>query len=282
MVVIFLTVAFCGDEGAFAAAFVVELFRVAALEAVLLSSVALVAFFTEVFLTAACRGTGVSVAVDLEAPDVLRTGAFAGAFFAAVFVTATFFAGAFAAAFVVAFLAAAFVVVLAALFFVAGLVAGFVAGDLLALVFVAGEVFAVDFFTAGFFAAAFLLVEEVAFVVAVFAADLVDAAALTPPPVFVVDLLVTPEVTRLAAAAVFPASFFAVDRAMAAGPPISMVVWRSPHACREDMPSHLPLQSNVTGKPVCLPWERLADLTAPQGVEGTSSPCTTTSDPGMV
>jgi hypothetical protein len=39
-------------------------------------------------------------------------------------------------------------------------------------------------------------------------------------------LRVTVDVTRLAAAAVLPASFFAVERAIAAGPPIQPVVWR--------------------------------------------------------
>ena len=96
----------------------------------------------------------------------------------------------------------------------------FVAGAFLAEVLVAGAFVAADFLAGGFFAAAFLALDDAGFA----AADLVVEAVPFAVDVFVavvlVDLRATLEVTLLAAAAVLPASFFAVDRAMAPGPPI--------------------------------------------------------------
>jgi hypothetical protein len=123
VVVIFFTVAFRGDEGAFAAAFVLELLRAAVPAAVLVSSVAAVDLFTGVFLTADCRVAGLAVPVVVDRAD-----GFAGAFFAEAFVAA-WVAGAFLAVVLVAVLVA---VVLAAAVFVA---AAFFAGAFLAAVF---------------------------------------------------------------------------------------------------------------------------------------------------
>jgi hypothetical protein len=124
----------------------------------------------------------------------------AGAFLAEVFVAGAFLAEVFVAG---AFLAEVFV-----------------AGAFLAEVLVAGALVAADFLAGAFFAAAFLALDEAGFA----AADLVVEAAPFAVDVFVaavlVDLRATLEVTLLAAAAVLPASFFAVDRAMAPGPPI--------------------------------------------------------------
>jgi hypothetical protein len=133
----------------------------------------------------------------------------AGAFFAAVvFPAAVFFA--------VAFLAGAFfaaVVFFAVVFFAVV----FLAGAFLAGAFLVVLVDAALFVPLVFFAVAFLGVA--------FFADAADFVvdAVDPPdvvPLLLVARRVTPEVTRFAAAAVFPASFFAVERAMAAGPPV--------------------------------------------------------------
>jgi hypothetical protein len=116
-----------------------------------------------------------------------------------------------------------------------------VAGAFLAVVFVAGALLGAAFFVAAFFELAAVLAEGLLLAGAAF-------VAVVP----LVDFRVTLDVTLLAAAAVLPASFFAVDRAMAAGPPIQPVVWRSPHACGENMPSLARLQTNARTKPVCL------------------------------
>jgi hypothetical protein len=90
--------------------------------------------------------------------------------------------------------------------------------------------------------------------VAFFVAGLVSALGLAVDVAVDVDgdLRETVEVTRLAAAAVLPASFFAVVRAMAAGPPNQHEVWPAPHACGEDMPSFASLQTPAWAKPVCV------------------------------
>jgi hypothetical protein len=188
--------------------------------------------------------------------------ALAGAFLAAVFVAVVFVAVVFfAAALAGAFLAAVFVavVVLPAVLVVAVFVAGFLAavpvlaaGDFLAVVLVAGAFLAVVFVAGAFLAVVFFAAVFFALVAVVLAPELLLAGAAFVAVLPLVDFRVTLDVTLLAAAAVLPASFFAVDRAMAAGPPIQPVVWRSPHACGEDMPSLAPLQTNARTKPMCL------------------------------
>ncbi len=131
--------------------------------------------------------------------------------------------------------------------------AAFVAGALLADVFVAGAFLAAAFFVEAV-AAAFLAPDVAGFVAVVLAALVADAVPLDGEAFVVlvlVDFRVTLEVTLLAAAAVLPAIFFAADRAMAAVPLFSDV-WRSPHACGEDMPSPRRLQTNAESKPTCL------------------------------
>jgi hypothetical protein len=171
----------------------------------------------------------------------LVTAALAGAFvavlalFAAVLLTEVL-AGAFFAAVLVADFLAAPVFVVGDFFAVV-----LVAGAFLAVVFVAGALLGAAFFVAAFFELAAVLAEGLLLAGAAF-------VAVVP----LVDFRVTLDVTLLAAAAVLPASFFAVDRAMAAGPPIQPVVWRSPHACGENMPSLARLQTNARTKPMCL------------------------------
>jgi hypothetical protein len=147
----------------------------------------------------------------------------------------------------------AVVVLLAVLF--AGFLAAvpaLVAGDFLVVVLVAGAFLAVVFVAGAFLAVVFFAAVFFALVAVVLAPELLLACAAFVAVLPLVDLRVTLDVTLLAAAAVLPASFFAVERAMAAGPPIQPDVWRSPHACGEDMPSPAPLQTNARTKPMCL------------------------------
>jgi hypothetical protein len=192
-------------------------------------------------------------------------------FFAAVFFAAVFFAAVFFAA--VFFVAVFFVAVLfVAVFFAVAFLAGALAADLVAAVFFAGVCFAALFFAAAVFAAAVFAAAVFAAVVffaavfagARFAADFLGGAveaAFRPVvrvvvvcfAVFVaffavdadgVDLLVgvaarrlTPAVTLFAAAAVRPAIFFAVVRAMTRGPLKMRRNCGQRHiACGEDMP----------------------------------------------
>ncbi|HET7532189.1 MAG TPA: hypothetical protein VFJ83_03500 [Nocardioidaceae bacterium] len=202
------------------ATLVAGLFLTAVLVDAALPAVVAAVFFTAVFL----------------APDVALVFVdFAAVFAPGVFVAGGVLAGVFAAtlvaltgAFFVAFFAGGFVLVFEVLVFlvVDVLVVGvflaevFVAGAFLAEVLVAGAFVAADFLAGAFFAAAFLALDDAGFA----AADLVVEAVPFAVDVFVavvlVDLRATLEVTLLAAAAVLPASFFAVDRAMAPGPPI--------------------------------------------------------------
>jgi len=126
---------------------------------------------------------------------------FAGAFFADAFFADAFFAG--------AFFAGAFVV---DAFFVAAFFA---------------EGFAAAFADALFFDV-LLFFDE-----AVVVRDDLRAAGVVPPAA----LRVTVDVTFFAVAG---ATLVAVERAMNARPPLSLVVQLPPHACGEDMP-YLPL-----------------------------------------
>jgi len=173
--------------------------------------------------------------------------------------------------------------------------AGFLALFFAAVCFGVGAVFATAFLSATFLPAAFLAVGFLA------AGSVTGAAApflaLFLAGVFFeaaeVGLRATLDVTVFAAAA---AILLAVDPAMNARPPLSLVVWPPPHACGEDMP-WVPLHQ-LRDMPVqhregnCAPqapfetdvWKRglSGRLAAPQGVYGPSSSGTATSDPGMV
>jgi hypothetical protein len=327
---IFFTEAFCWDAGAFAAAFVGELFLAGVRAEPFVLLVAAAGFFTAFFVPVAPAGglavvTAAFFAVAFAAvfvaavflATVFLAGLFAAVAFAVVFAGAfevafevdafvavvgflaagafvaadllaaalvpTFFAGALVAAdFVAVF--AALVADLAALF--AGALAAFLveaaffAVALPALVLVAGAFFALvlvagAFFAEAFLAEAFLASEDAA------AFALREVAAAVVP--LAGDLRPIPDVTRLAAAAVLSASFFAVDRAMAAGPPIQPVLCGDHHtrAARICLRRRRFKQTRKQNRCVFVTPD-LADLAQPQGVDGTSSPCTTTSDPGTV
>ncbi len=170
-----------------------------------------------------------------------------------------------------------------------------VAGAFLADVFVAGAFFVAAFLVAAFFVAAFFVAAF--FVAAVVAAAflVVDAAAFVPGLVaeaardgaafvvlVLVDFRVTVEVTLLAAAAVLPASFFAAVRAMAADPLFSDVCGHHHTRAARICPHCCCFNQMRDENPRVSARRRLADWDASQGVDGTSSPCTATSDPGTV
>ncbi len=340
----FFAGAFAGDfEGAFfsaAAVLAAAFFAATGLAATGLMAVALgEVFFAGAFVVAAVLVASVFFTVPLFAgalvADLLVGLAFVEAdplLAAAVFFTDVVdLAGAFFAAFFAgALVAAAFFA--GALFAGAFLAGAFLAGERFVGAFAAGAFFVAAFFTAGFFVV-FLAVDlvVVAFEVVVFAA----VVFLASPAAFVDDdlagalfagalaaafsaladgLRVTEAVTLFAAAAVLPAIFFAVVRAMNAGPPQVQVCGDGHTTCGEDRPhegnhqlsarplyeecllsgehaGHAPSPSGQTaphraragyGNPDACRATDLADLASPQGVDGTSSSSTAKSEPGTV
>ncbi|HEX6878680.1 MAG TPA: hypothetical protein VF165_23680 [Nocardioidaceae bacterium] len=263
----------------------VAFFGVGFFAVVLVTAAFAVAFFGELFVVAAGDFfVGFAVVVRfavlvLPAPDAFL----AGAFFADVLV-----AGAFAADFLVtdlvagAFFADALV---AGAFFADVLVAGaFFAADFLVTDLAAGAFFAADFFAAG-------VAGALAAFLALAVEDFVAVLVADPPPrveaalvvVVLLDLRVTVEVTRLAAAAVLPASFFAVVRAMAEGPPIQPgCVVSTTRVPRGYAFTRMASNKSAYEHPCVRDAISLADLEASQGVDGTSSRCTAVSDPGTV